>query len=122
MIAIMEELQLIQGSNKDKFNVKPSYTFIGAAIVEMILGDALDAKLVVYKTAGFNNVLKNMTMLFSNVYHILYLNIYFPGFADLTTLLTFHVNMLNLFKKDLSFDQNFIINVQLYLKVMDLVV
>ena len=53
----MEELQLIQGSNKDKFNVKPSYTFIGAAIVEMILGDALDARLVVYKTAGFINVL-----------------------------------------------------------------
>ena len=45
--------------------------------MEMILGDALDAGLVEYRTAGLNNVVKSM-MIFSTVTHLFYTSLGAP--------------------------------------------
>ena len=88
--AILEEPQLIQGSKK-KFYVRLSseQTLQGVTTVETILGDALDAKLAGYRTAGFINVIKASCMLC-----LLFIIFFLSGSADSTTLSTFHAELV----------------------------
>ena len=88
--ATLEAPQLIQGSKKNfDVNLPSKHTLQGVMTVETILGDALDARLAGYRTAGFINVIKASCMLC-----LLFIIFVLSGSADSTTLSTFRAELV----------------------------